>query len=127
MRDRSICFPVVQSPPCLLLMEVKPKQFGPRCVATINSVPQSPLPFSPIFTYTQDTKEGRVEESPFFDTDSTNLTEPDMVPRDNSFVHEKSPTLTSTSKSLKNPQGETHALLQNQTMRLAAWIITGNI
>ena len=28
---------------------------------------------------------------------------------------------------LRNPQGETHRLLQNQTTRLAAWIITGNI
>ena len=28
---------------------------------------------------------------------------------------------------LTNPQGETNTLLQNQTMRLAAWIITGNI
>ena len=27
----------------------------------------------------------------------------------------------------RNPQGEKHTLLQNQTMRLAAWIITGNI
>ena len=28
---------------------------------------------------------------------------------------------------LRNSQGETHSLLQNQTMRLAAWIITGKI
>ena len=28
---------------------------------------------------------------------------------------------------LRNPQGETHSLLQNQTMRLAAWIITEKI
>ena len=58
--------------------------------------------------------------------DSTNLAEPDMVPRVNSFVNEKSLTLTSQHLNpLKN--GETHTLLQNQTMRLAAWIITGNI
>ena len=59
------------------------------------------LRFSHIFTGTQRTKEGRVGQNPFFDTDSTNLAELDMVPRVNSFVIEKSPTLTSTSKSLK--------------------------
>ena len=31
------------------------------------------------------------------------------------------------SNLLRNPQGETHNLLQNQTMRLIAWIITSNI
>ena len=31
------------------------------------------------------------------------------------------------SNLLRNSQGETHPLRQNQTMRLAAWIITGNI
>ena len=31
------------------------------------------------------------------------------------------------SASFRNPQGETHTLLQNQIMRLPAWIITGNI
>ena len=61
------------------------------------------LRFSHIFTGTQRTKEGRVGQNPFFDTDSTNLAELDMVPRVNSFVIEKSPTLTSTSKSLKEP------------------------
>ena len=57
----------------------------------------------PPFSLIQSTEEGRVGESPFFDTDSTNLAEPDMVPRANSFVNEKSPTLTSTSKFLKEP------------------------
>ena len=83
-------------------MEARPKQFGPRCIAT-NLVPQTPLCFSPIFTDTQGTREGRVGVSRFFDTDSTNLAEPDMVPTVNSFVNEKSPTLTSTFKSLKEP------------------------
>ena len=101
-RDRSICFSVVQSAPSLLLMEARPKQFGPRCTAA-NLVPQAPLCFSPIFNDTQGTKEGRVGESPFFDTESTNLAEPDMVPRVTSFVNKKSPTLTSTFKSLKEP------------------------
>ena len=105
-RDRSICFLVVQSAPSLLLMEARPKQFGLRCFAT-NLVPQTSLRFSPIFTDTQGKKEGRVGESPFFDTDSTNLVEPDMVPTVNSFVNEKSPTLTSTFKSLKELSRET--------------------
>ena len=61
------------------------------------------LCFSPIFSDTQDTKEGRVGESPVFDTNSTNLAEPDMVPSVNSFFNEKSPALTSTFKSLKEP------------------------
>ena len=37
-----VCFSVVQSAPGLLLMEVRPKQFGPRCIAR-NLVPQTPL------------------------------------------------------------------------------------
>ena len=85
-RDRSTCFSVVQSAPSLLLMEARPKQFGLRCIAT-NLVPQTRLCFSPIFTDTQGTKEGRVGESHFFDNDSTNLAEPDMVSRVNSFVN----------------------------------------
>ena len=101
-RDRSICFSVVQSAPSLLLMEARAKQFGPRCIAA-NLVAQIPLCFSPIFTDTISTKEDRVGESPFFDTDSNNFAEPGMVPRVTSFVNEKSPTLTSTSKSLKEP------------------------
>ena len=80
-----------------------------------------------LFTDRQGTKEGRIGERPFFGTDSTNLAEPDMVPRVNSFVNEKSSTLTSTFKPLKEPSRETYNLLQNQTMRLIAWIITGNI
>ena len=31
------------------------------------------------------------------------------------------------SHHLRNPQGEAHTLLQNQRMRLTAWIFTGNI
>ena len=83
-------------------MEARPKQFGLRCIPT-NLVPKTPLCFFPIFTGTQGAKEGRVGESPFFDTDSTNLAELNMVPRVDSFVNEKFPTLTSTSKSLKEP------------------------
>ena len=101
-RDRSICFLVVQSVPGLLIMQARSKQFGSRCIVT-NLVPQTPLHFSPIFTNTQVTKEGRVGERPFFDTDSTNLAEPDIVPRVSWFVNEKSSTLTSTSKSVKEP------------------------
>ena len=101
-KDRSISFSVVQSSPGLLLMEARPRQFGPRCIAT-NLVPQTPLCFSPIFTDAQGTKEGRFGESPFSDTDNINLAEPNMVSRVNSFVNEKSPTLTSTSKFLKEP------------------------
>ena len=36
-----------------------------------------PLGFSPTFTDTHGTKEGRVKESPFFDTDSTSLAQLD--------------------------------------------------
>ena len=62
-----------------------------------------------IFTDTQGTKEGKVGENPFFDTDSTNLAGPDIVPRVKSSVNEKSPTLTSTSRFLKEPsRGNTH-------------------
>ena len=107
-RDRSVCFSIGQSAPSLLLMKSRPKQFGPRCIAT-NLVPQTPLWFSPIFTNTQGTKEGRVGESPFFGTDSTNLEKPDMVHRNNAFVNKKSPTPTSESKSFKEPSmGKTH-------------------
>ena len=108
-----IYFLVVQSPPCVLLMEVRPKQFGLRCIAT-NLVPQTPLCFSPIFTDTQGTKEGRVGESPFFYNDSTNLAGPDMVPWVNSFVNEKSPTLTSINKFLKeSSRGNAHSSLKS--------------
>ena len=86
-------------------MEARPKQFGPRCIAA-NLVPQTPLRFSLIFTETQGTKECRVEEYPFFDTDNTNFAEPDRVPKVNSFVNEKSPIRTTTSKSLKEPSKE---------------------
>ena len=121
-----IYFLVVQSPPCVLLMEVRPKQFGLRCIAT-NLVPQTPLCFSPIFTDTQGTKEGRVGESPFFYTDSTNLAGPDMVPWVNSFVNEKSPTLTSINKFLKeSSRGNAHSSLKSNN-ELGAWVITGNI
>ena len=99
-RDRAICFSVAQSARTLLLMEARPRQFGPRCIAT-NLVPQTC--FSPIFTDTQSTKEGIVGESLIFDTDNTNLAEPDVASRVNSFVNEKAPNLTSTSKSLKEP------------------------
>ena len=106
--DRSVCFSVVQSAPGFLLMEARPKQFGPKCIAT-NLVTQTPLMLFPIFSDTQGTKEGRVGESPVFDTNSTNLAEPDMVPSVNSFFNEKSPALTSTFKSLKEPsRGNTH-------------------
>ena len=125
-RDRSICFSIVQSAPGLFFMEDITKKFCPRCIAT-NLVPQTPLRFSPIFTDTQGTKEGRVGESPFFYTDSTNLAEPDMVPRVNSFVSEKSLLLPQHPNLLRNSQRQTHTLLQYQRMRLAAWIITGNI
>ena len=101
-----IYFLVVQSPPYLLLMEVRPKQFGLRCIAT-NLVPQTPLCFSPIFTNTQGSKECRVGESPFFGTDSTNVAESDMAHGNNSFVNKKSPT--SESRSFKEPsRGKTH-------------------
>ena len=63
-RDRSIWFSIAQSALGLLLMEVRPKQFGPRSIAT-SVVPQTML--FPIFTDTQGTKEGGVGESPFFD------------------------------------------------------------
>ena len=68
-------------------------------------VPQTTLCFSQILTDTDThgTKEGRVGESPFFHTVSTNLAEPDILPRVNLFINEKSSTLTSTSKSLKEP------------------------
>ena len=98
-RDRSICFSVVQSAPSLLLMEARPKQFAPRCVAT-NLVPQTPFPpFSLIHRAPR-----KVELS-----------------MKNHLLLPQHPTL------LRNPQGEKHTLFQNQTMRLAAWIITGNI
>ena len=65
--------------------------------------------FPPIFTYTQGTKEGRLGENPFFDTDSTNLAGPDIVPKVKSSVNENSTTLTSTSRFLKEPsRGNTH-------------------
>ena len=104
-RDTSICFSVVQSVPSLLLMKAKPKSFGSRCIAT-NLVPQIPLRFSLIFTDTQGTKECRVEEYPFYDIHNTNLTEPNRVPKVNSFVNEKSTILTTTFKSLKEPSRE---------------------
>ena len=45
-RDRSICFSVVQSAPSLLLMEARPKQFGPKCTAA-NLVAQALYAFPP--------------------------------------------------------------------------------
>ena len=84
--------------PACYSMKPDPNSFA------LDALQQIPLCFSPIFTDTQGTKEGRVGECPFFATDSTNL-----VPRVSSFVNEKSPALASTSKSLKEPsKGNTH-------------------
>ena len=105
IRDSSICFSFVQSSPSSLLIEARTKQFGLRCIAT-KLVPQRPLRFFLIFTDTQGTEECRVEEYPFFDTDDTNLAEPDRVPKVNLFVNKKFAILTTTSKSLKEFSGE---------------------
>ena len=120
--DLSVCSSVVQSALGLLLMEARPKQFGPTCFAT-NLVQQTPLCFYPNFIDKQGTREGRVGERPRFDTDRTNLAERDIVPWLKLFVNKKSPILPPHSNLLrKHPP-----FFKNKTMGLAAWIITGNI
>ena len=125
-RDRSVCFSISQSASSLLLRKARPKQFGPRCIAT-NLVPQTPLWFSPIFTNTQGTKEGRVGKVPFLVLiaptwkSQTWYTEIMRLSIKNLLFLPQNPNL------LRNHQWEKHTPLQNETMRLAAWIITGNI
>ena len=65
--------------------------------------PTNTLYFSSIFIDTHIVKEINVRKSSFFDTNNTNMAEPDMEPRVTSLVYEKSHTLTYITKFLNEP------------------------
>ena len=123
-RDRSIYFSVVQSVPCLLLMEARPKQFGPRCIAT-NLFPLYAfhtflLVHSALRKVELDKIPSLILIAPTWQSQTWYL-ELIHLSLKNLLLLSQHPNL------LRNPQGEAHPLLQNQTMRLAAWIITSTI
>ena len=65
--------------------------------------PTNTLYFSSIFIDTHIVKEINVRKCSFFDTNNTNMAEPDMEPRVTSLVYEKSHTLTYITKFLNEP------------------------
>ena len=101
-RARSICFLVLQSAPSLLLMKDRPKQFCPRCIAT-NLVPQIPLCFPPFSLMHRVLRKVELEKVPSLILIALTWQSETWYPELIHLSMKNPPTLTSTSKSLKEP------------------------
>ena len=124
-RDRSICFLVVQSAPGLLLMEARPSLALDALQQTWSH--KHLYAFPPFSLIHRVKRKVELEKVPSLiliaPTWQSQTWYPELI-----RLSMKNPLLLPQhSNLLRNSQGETHPLRQNQTMRLAAWIITGNI
>ena len=116
--ERSICFQIISSNQDLLFVETGYIELSSRCLPT-KLVPQDSLCFSPILHDPKGFQQSPDRQSTYDDPCNSSLAIRTVVPRSNENVH------TWRRDLLKSPKGEIHSLVQNKTVKLVAWTVSG--
>ena len=114
---RPVCFTGEPPNPRLCRVEARPIQPRDRCISR-GLVKSIPVCIPAI-------KQSTTRSGPKNDISNTNLAHTAMVSRVTEDEHGNPILLPKTPLLLKNPVGETHPLVKNGTLQLAAWIISG--
>ena len=115
-KNRPVCFKVVKSTSTLLLLKAG-SQLTCHGSSSTELVSQEPICIPPICLDLQSTEKSREGESGFSDNSNSNFANPKFVPR----------TLPLQDGLLKGPQNQHHHLIQNQTMQLTVWVVSGKV
>ena len=123
-RDRFVCIPSLTSDTKLRCMETRSSQSCNRCISTklVTKIPVCFSSFCMIPNFLNKTLNGKVPKLILITpTWKTQVRYPKIL-----NISIKSPILLPWRKDLlKNPKGEIHPLVQNRTIKLVAWTVSG--
>ena len=126
LRDRSICFRTISSDQDLFFVEARSIEASSRCLPT-KLVPQKSSCFSFILLDPKGFEQSSQGKSLHDDPCNSNLAITSVERGSNENVHATTNFIDLQERShlLKNPKGEIHPLVQNKTLKLVSWTVSG--
>ena len=125
-RNRPVYFKVIKSTSKLLLLEARSQQSWHRCSST-GMISQKTTCIPSICLDSQSTEKSRGGEKAFSNSSNSNLAEPKLVPRALTSFMRNSTILPLKEDLLKGPKNQQNPLIQNRTIQLAVWVVSGNV
>ena len=123
--DRSICSQIISSDQDLLFVETRPIEPSNRCLPT-KLVPRETLCFSPILHDLKSFEQSPERQSIYDDPSNASLVITTVWYPEAIRMSIQQPILLTWRRDLlKSSKGEIHPLVQNKTIKLVAWTVSG--
>ena len=123
-RDRFVCIPSITSDTNLCCMETRSSQSCNRCIST-ELVTQTPVCFSPILHDSKSSQQNTQGKSSQADINNPSLDNTSLVSKDFEHVNQESCFAALEKGPYEKSQRGIHPLVQNRTLRLVAWMVSG--